>query len=112
MTLDELEAKYLAACRTAARDAIKGAVDSFPEIAERLSAQGCMCTMALNDGLVDVSLDTDFRWLPKTAEEAAFLHQLQEGLYALGTTTLFNAMVNVDRDAYEGCYIEFPLIED
>lgn len=65
----------------------------------------------MHDGLVDVSLDTDFRWLPKNAEETAFLHQLQEGLYALGTTTLFNAMMNVDRDAYEHCYIEFLIIE-
>lgn len=112
MTLDEWEAGYLEACETAVHNAIQGAVDSFPEIAERLSAQGRMCTMALDDGLVDVSIDTDFRWLPENAEEAAFLHQLQEGLYALGTTALFNAMVSVDRDAYEGGYVEFPLIED
>ena len=112
MTLDEWEAGYLEACKTAVREAIKGAVDLFPEVAERLSAQGCMCTMALDDGLVDVSLDTDFRWLPKNAEEAAFLHQLQERLYTLSTSTLFNAMVNEDTNAYEGCHIEFPLIED
>lgn len=112
MTLDEWESGYLEACGTAVREAIQGAVDAFPEVAERLSAQGCMCTMALDDGLVDVSLDTDFRWLPKTAEEAEFLRKLQDNLYCLGTTNLFNAMAGVDRDAYEGCYVEWPLIKD
>ena len=64
--------------------------------------------MVLNEGIVNAGLDCT----PKTAEEAAFLEELREGLYALSTTTLVNAMVSVDRDAYEGCYIEFPIIKD
>lgn len=112
MTLDELEAMYLRMRDEAVRCAIQGAVDAFPEVAEQLAAQGCTCVLALNEGCVNISLDTDFRWEPETAEEAAFMQELREGLYALSTTTLVNAMANKDRDAYEGCYIEWPLTED
>ena len=112
MTLDEQEAEYLRACDEAVRDAIKGAVDAFPEVAEQLSEQDCTCVMALNEGCVNISLDTDFRWEPETEEEAAFFHQLEDRLDALGTMALVNAMANSSLDAYEGCYIEFPLIEN
>lgn len=111
MTLDELEAGYLEACGTEVRKAIQRAVDAFPEVAEHLSAQGCTCVMVLDEGCVNIGLDTDFRWQPETAEETAFFHELEVGLDALGTITLVNAMVDINRDAYEGCYIEFPLIE-
>lgn len=108
MTLDEWEAEYLRACDKAVRDAIKGAVDAFPEVAEQLSEQDCTCVMVLNEGCVNVELDCT----PETAEEAEFLEVLRDGLYALSTTTLVNAMAKKDRDAYEGCYIEFPLIRN
>ena len=112
MTLDEWEAGYLAACDTAVRGAIQGAVNAFPEVAEQLAAQGCTCVLALNEGYVSTSLDVDFRWLPQTAEEAAFFHELEDRLDALGTIALVNAMADNSLDAYEGCYIEFPLIEN
>lgn len=112
MTFDELEAEYLRACDEAVRGAIQGAVDAFPEVAEQLAAQGCTCVLALDEGCVNISLDVDFRWLPQTTEEAAFLHKLEDRLDALGTMALVNAMADNSLDAYEGCYIEFPLIKD
>ena len=112
MTLDEWEAGYLGACGTAVREAIQRAVDAFPEVAEHLSDQGCTCVLVLDEGCVNIGLDTDFRWQPETAEEAAFFHELEVGLDALGTMALVTAMADKDRDAYEGCYVEFPLIED
>lgn len=108
MTFDQLEAEYLRACDAAVRDAIQGAVDAFPEIAEQLSEQDCTCVMVLDDGIVNIGLDCG----AQTAEEAVFQEQLQDGLYALSTTTLVNAMANKDRDTYEGCYVEWPLIRD
>lgn len=111
MTLDEWEAGYLEACGTAIREAIQRAVNTFPEVAEYLAAQGCTCVMVLDEGCVNIGLDTDFRWQPETAEEAAFFHELEIGLDALGTMTLVNAMADNSLDVYEGCYIEFPLIE-
>lgn len=108
MTLDEWEAGYLTACDTAVRGAIQAAVDAFPEVAEQLSEQDCTCVMVLDEGCVNVELDCT----PETAEEAEFLEALRDGLYALSTTTLVNAMTKKDRDAYEGCCIEWPLIED
>lgn len=112
MTLDEWEVGYLAACKTAVRKAIQGAVNAFPEVAERLVAQGSTCVLALDEGCVNIGLDVDFRWEPETAEEAAFLEQLQDGLDALAIMVLVNAMADNSLDVYEGCYVEFPLIED
>lgn len=112
MTLDELEAEYLRACETAVSEAIQRAVNTFPEVAEHLSDQGCTCVMALDEGCVNIGLDTDFRWQPETAEEASFFHELEVGLDALGTMALITAMADKDLDVYEGCYVEFPLIED
>ena len=108
MTLDELEAEYLRACDEAVRDAIQGAVEAFPEVGEQLSEQNCTCVMVLDDGIVNIGLDCG----AQTAEEAAFQERLQDSLYALSTITLVNAMANKDRDAYEGCYVEWPLIRD
>lgn len=112
MTLDEWEAGYLAACDTAVRAAIREAVSAFPRLAEHLSNYGCTCVLMLDEGVVNVGLDSDFRWLPETAEEAAFLERLEYNLHALGTMALVNAMADTSRDAYEGSYIELPLIED
>lgn len=112
MTLDELEARYLKACNTAVRRAIQAAMNAFPEVAERLVAQGRTCVLALDEGCVNIGLDTDFRWEPETNEEAAFFHQLEVELDELSTITLVNAMASNSLDAYEGCYTEFPLIED
>ena len=112
MTLDELEARYLEACKTAVREAIQGTVDAFPEVSEQLAKQGCTCVLALDEGCVNIGLGVDFRWEPETYEEEVFLEQLQDGLDALGTMTLVNAMADNSLDVYEGCYIEFPLIED
>lgn len=112
MTLDEWEAGYLEACETAVREVIQGVVNAFPRVAVHLSEQGCTCVLVLDEGCVNIGLDADFRWEPETAEEVAFLEQLQDGLDTLGTMALVNAMANTSRDAYEGCYIEFPLIED
>lgn len=112
MTLDEWETGYLAACDTAVRAAIREAADTFPRLAEHLSNYRCTCVLVLDEGCVNIGLDGDFCWKPETAEEAAFLERLQDDLHALGTTTLVNAMANKALDAYEGCYIEFPLIEE
>ena len=65
MTIDEWEAGYPEACGTAVRNAIQGAVDSFPEVAERLSAQGCMCTMALSVP-ASIRISVGCRRTPKT----------------------------------------------
>lgn len=112
MTLDEWETGYLRACGAAVRAAVQGVVNAFPQVAEHLSNQGYTCVLVLDDGCVNVGLDPDFCWKPETAEEVPFLERLQDDLYALSTMTLVNAMANKDLDAYEGCYIEFPLIED
>lgn len=112
MTLDEWEAGYLRACEAAVRVAVQGVVNAFPWVAEHLSNQGCTCVLVLDEGVVNVGLDTDFDWESETDEEATFLERLQDGLHALGTMTLVNAMANKDLDAYEGCYIEFPLVEN
>lgn len=112
MTLDEWEVGYLAACKTAVRKAIQGAVNAFPEVAEQLAKQGCTCVLALDEGCVNISLDVDFRWLPETDEEAAFFDKLEDNLDTLGTIALVNAMADNSLDVYEGCYVEFPLIED
>lgn len=112
MTLDEWEAGYLRACGAAVQGAIREATDAFPEIAKWLSEQGCMCILMLSEGVVNVGLDSDFDLEQETDEEAAFLERLQDSLYALSTMTLVNAMADISLDAYEGCFIEFPLIED